>query len=166
MFQLPVDLFCSNFLPKPFSENEIIPNCSSGQTHMYFSVTVNQQQQKRDTSTFHPMIHPVMAVLARLRSAYILWYQAPVKYTKSECLHSCSPSTAQAPKQRREGGGGGRPLTDKTKMQIQTEMIGNFLFASGSCIEDCCAEGGEFQPSYFNDDSRQKCFLHSASHAL
>lgn len=47
-----------------------------------------------------------MAVLARLRSACILWYQAPVKYTKSECLHSCSLSTAQVPKQRREGGGG------------------------------------------------------------
>lgn len=46
------------------------------------------------------------------------------------------------------------------------EMIGNFLFESGSCIEDCCAEGGEFQQSYFNDVSRQKCFLHSASHAL
>ncbi len=52
------------------------------------------------------MIQPVMAVLARLRSACILWYQAPVKYTKSECLHSCSLSTAQVPKQRREGGGG------------------------------------------------------------
>ncbi len=52
------------------------------------------------------MIQPVMAVLARLRRACILWYQAPVKYTKSECLHSCSLSTAQVPKQRREGGGG------------------------------------------------------------
>lgn len=47
-----------------------------------------------------------MAVLARLRSACILWYQAPVKYTKSECLHSCSLSTAQVPKQRGEAGGG------------------------------------------------------------
>lgn len=75
-------------------------------SHVFQCYCQSEQQHKRDTSTFHPMIHPVMAVLARLRSACILWYQAPVKYTKSECLHSCSPSTARAPKQRREGGGG------------------------------------------------------------